>query len=157
MLPEVVRSDRTNELRRQTALPLKGKLISRTGLDIPSNQNQTALCKLLLPPLEAVCRKALQGVNRDSGAIPCPKISVKHYMSAKTSTHLYSVRAPGGVTLEDCTAEILLVELGEILDAAVERVDETNLLRIRGDRQRVSLRGLEVHGAEGSHHGVNFK
>ena len=38
-------------------------------------------------------------------------------------------------------------ELREILDAAVERVDGTNLLRIRGDRQRVSLRGLEVHGA----------
>src|SRR5215469_17463161 len=49
--------------------------------------------------------------------------------------------------LEDCTVEILLIELGEILDAAVERVDGTNLLRIRGDRQRVSLRGLEVHGA----------
>ena len=49
--------------------------------------------------------------------------------------------------LEDCTAEIVLVELGEILDGAVERVDGTNLLRIRGDRQRVSLRGLEVHGA----------
>jgi hypothetical protein len=25
--------------------------------------------------------------------------------------------------LEDCTAEILLIELGEILDGAVERVD----------------------------------
>src|SRR5438552_5609127 len=49
--------------------------------------------------------------------------------------------------LEDCTAEILLVELREILDGAVERVDGTNLLRIRGDRHRVSLRGLEVHGA----------
>jgi len=59
--------------------------------------------------------------------------------------------------LEDCTAEILLVELGEILDAAVERVDGTNLLRIRGDRQRVSLGRLEVQGAERSHHGVNFK
>ena len=45
------------------------------------------------------------------------------------------------------TTEILLVELGEILDGAVERVDGTNLLRIRGDRHRVSLRGLEVHGA----------
>jgi hypothetical protein len=30
--------------------------------------------------------------------------------------------------LEDCTAEILLGELGEILDGAVERVDGTNLL-----------------------------
>lgn len=40
-----------------------------------------------------------------------------------------------------------LVELGEILDAAVERVGGTNLLRIRGDRQRVSLRGLKVHSA----------
>src|SRR4029077_3126465 len=49
--------------------------------------------------------------------------------------------------VEDGAAEILLVELGEILDGAVERIDGTNLLRIRGDRQRVSLRGLEVHGA----------
>ena len=30
--------------------------------------------------------------------------------------------------LEDCTAEILLLELGVILDGAVERVDGTNLL-----------------------------
>ena len=45
--------------------------------------------------------------------------------------------------LEDCTAEILLVELGEILDGAVERVDGTNLLRIRGDRQRVSCEALK--------------
>ena len=43
--------------------------------------------------------------------------------------------------------EILLVELGEILDAAVEGIGGPNLLRIRGDPQRVSLRGLEVHGA----------
>jgi hypothetical protein len=57
------------------------------------------------------------------------------------------VSASGRPILEDCTAEILLVELGEILDGAVERVDGTNLLRIRDDRQRVSLRGLEVHGA----------
>jgi hypothetical protein len=33
--------------------------------------------------IEAVCRKTLQEVNRDSGAKPTPKISVKNYMSAK--------------------------------------------------------------------------
>jgi hypothetical protein len=60
----------------------------------------------------------------------------------------HRVSASGRPILEDCTAEILLVELGEILDGAVERVDGTNLLRIRDDRQRVSLRGLEVHGAD---------
>ena len=43
--------------------------------------------------------------------------------------------------------EILLVELGEIFDAAVEGIGGPNLLRIWGDRQRVSLRGLDVHGA----------
>src|SRR4030095_15860711 len=43
--------------------------------------------------------------------------------------------------------EILLVEIGEILDAAVEGIGGPNLLRIRGGRQRVSLRGLDVHGA----------
>src|SRR5215471_6309664 len=48
--------------------------------------------------------------------------------------------------LEDCTAE-MRVELGEILDAAVKRVHGTNLLRIRGDWERVSLRGRDVHSA----------
>jgi hypothetical protein len=31
--------------------------------------------------LEAVCQKTLQGVNRDLGQNPRPKISVKNYMS----------------------------------------------------------------------------
>ena len=39
------------------------------------------------------------------------------------------------------------MELREILDTAVQRVDGMNLLRIRSDRQRVSLRGFEVHSA----------
>jgi RNA binding exosome subunit len=60
----------------------------------------------------------------------------------QTIKSLIACLRSGGRILEDCTAEIPLAELWEILDATVERIDGTNLLRIRGDRQRVTLRGL---------------
>jgi hypothetical protein len=43
-------------------------------------------CKLqsISVSIEAVCRKTLQDVNRDSGAKPCPQIAVKNYMSYKS-------------------------------------------------------------------------
>jgi hypothetical protein len=41
---------------------------------------------LISASIEAVCRKTLHDVNRDSGQNPRPKISVKNYMSAKTYT-----------------------------------------------------------------------
>ena len=45
--------------------------------------NEKLDCKLqsISASIEAVCRKTLQKVNRDSEANPCPKISVKNYMS----------------------------------------------------------------------------
>src|SRR5947208_4296658 len=74
-------------------------------------------------------------------------VTQNHERINQTINSLIACLRSGRRILEDCTAEILLVELGEILDAAVERVDGTNLLRIRGDRDRVALRGGGVHRA----------
>ena len=46
-----------------------------------------------------------------------------HERINQTINSLIACLRSGRRILEDCTAEILLVELGEILDAAVERVD----------------------------------
>jgi hypothetical protein len=39
--------------------------------------------QLISASIKAVCRKALQDVNRDSEHNPLPRISVKNYMSYK--------------------------------------------------------------------------
>jgi hypothetical protein len=49
----------------------------------PTHGSGLTRINLFLPP-KAVCPQTLQGVNRDSGATPFPKISVKNYMSYLT-------------------------------------------------------------------------
>jgi hypothetical protein len=47
----------------------------------PPNETAELIRAIVLFSIEALCRKTLQGVNRDSEANPCPKISVKNYRS----------------------------------------------------------------------------
>ena len=62
----------------------------------------------------AICWKTRQDVNRDPGEIPCPKISVKNYMSAKNCAAF--VTGPmwiGAVALVRGMASLCHCELGK--------------------------------------------
>src|SRR5216110_1622061 len=56
---------------------------SHVEFSISLTSNWTASCNPFLSLIEAVCRKTLQNVNRDSGQNPRRKISVKNHISAK--------------------------------------------------------------------------
>ena len=54
--------------------------------------------------IEAVCRKTLQKVNRDSESIPRPENSVKNYMSDKigaADSGIITIDQPAGLAREN--------------------------------------------------------